>query len=331
MKQHRGITLISLLLGIVMVVVGCVGCASETTGKTKVDMVFAPYFNTWLATYAITNDIVTSDEIDINIELSSQYNTQMLAGDFQIGAMSTSTFATATETSNIPFVAISTFVAHAGEEESRGVNILYTREDSTITSPADLVGKTVGIDRMTSSATTAFLAMLEREYGITEDQLTLVIKSHAINIELLRQGELDAAMLGGNVSVAAYIDPTLSILWNLDHTFEQEHGVAFVPSLLVAQADYFEQNKEIAEEVLDMLIESRQYGQEHIEEIVTEYAAEYGGDADLYLNVFHNHSGTAFNLIEGDVMDTIMAIFEMVQERGIISAVPDPEVVFAKW
>ncbi len=88
--------------------------------------------------------------------------------------MSCSTFASLLETSDIPFRAVSTVVVQTGAQAAKGVNYLVTQAGSDINSPADLVGKTIGVPELNSSSTSTFLAFLKSDYGIDESQLTLV-------------------------------------------------------------------------------------------------------------------------------------------------------------
>ena len=55
-----------------------------------------------------------------------------------------------------------------------------TLAGSSINSPQDLVGKKVGVPDLTSSGTSAFLALLKKDYGIDQSQLTLVNDSNTL-------------------------------------------------------------------------------------------------------------------------------------------------------
>ena len=319
-------------LSLVMLLTGALACKSEPQTKPAISIAMANYFNSWLTTYAIREKAITSDKVDVDIVLAADYDTQIIAGKFPMGAMATATFAIACENQGLDFKGISTFIVHEGAQKSEGVNILFANADSAINSPADLVGKRVGVPDLNSSATSVFLGMLKQDYGISEDQLTLVNKQNPLLLQLLRQGELDVAMLGGNVSVQAFIDPALKIVWNLDKDFYTKYGESFFPSILIVDAGYLEDNPEVVRAVYELLKESNAYGEQHLAELSAKYAAEYPGQgADFYQMVFNEHSRTKMTPIEGKTRDILMATFELVKERGIISAVPDPDDVFATW
>jgi ABC-type nitrate/sulfonate/bicarbonate transport system substrate-binding protein len=288
-------------------------------------------FNTWLCTYGIREGLVTSDKVDVEITLAADYETQILAGNYQMGAMATATFAVATQTSNIPLKALSTFILQAGAQKSEGVNYLLTLAGSPITSPKDLSGKKVGVPELTGSGTSVFLALLKKEYGINEDQLVLVNKSNTLLMELLKKGEIDAALLGQNTGVQAALDTkTYKVIWNLDEAFVDEYGAPFVASLVVVDENYRSQNAAAVKAAWELLKESNKYGEDHIAELAPKYAAEFGQTAEFYQLVFNEHSRSNLVLIEGKTQESLMAIFQFVKDRGVIAALPDPKLVFRK-
>jgi ABC-type nitrate/sulfonate/bicarbonate transport system substrate-binding protein len=333
MMRRKIFTLFSQALSAVLLLTAGSSCDTGPQTKTTINMAMANFFNSWLTSYAIRENIITSDKVDVNITLATDYETQILAGKFPMGAMATATFGTAYETNPIKFKAISTYIVHQGAQKQEGVNVLYVRAGSSLKSPADLVGKKVGVPDLTSSATSVFLGMLKQEYGISEEQLVLVNKQNPLLLELLRQGEIDAAMLGGNVSVQAFVDPAFKVLWNVDKDFYAKYGDYFFPSILIVEEGYLRDNPDVVKAVYDLLIEANTYGEAHLDELAAKYAAEFGAglDADFYKLVFNEHSRTKMVHIEGKTRDTLMTVFSLVKARGIISAVPDPAKVFYTW
>ena len=323
----------SILIGLVLLVPGGAGCEGTPQTRASINIAMANFFNSWLSTYAIREKIVTSPKVDVNVTLAVDYETQILAGKFPMGAMATGQFAVASETSDLNFKGISTYIVHEGAVKQEGVNILFVRSGSDIKSPADLVGKKVGIPELTSSAASVCLGMLKQEYGIREDQLTLVVKQNPLLLELLRKGEIDAAMLGGNVSVQAFVDPAFKVLWNLDKDFFAKYGAYFFPSILIVEDNYLRNNESVVREVYNLLKESNAYGEAHLAELAAKYAAEFGQGltADFYIKVYNEHSRTRMVPIEGKTQDTLMTVFALAWERGIITTVPDPKDIFVKW
>ena len=307
---------------------GALACKSEPATKTTVKMVMATPFNTWLCTYGIREGLVTSDKVNVEITLAADYDTQMMAGNYPMGTLSTATFAVATQNNKLPLKALSTFIVQAGALSSQGVNYVLTLAGSKISSPKDLVGKKVGVPDLTGSGTSAFLALLKKDYGINEDQLTLVNNSNTLLMQFLKSGDIDAALLGQNTGVQAALDPTYKVIWNLDKTFIEEYGAPFVASLLVVDGTFQSANSAAVKAAYDLLIDSNKYGEQHIAELAPKYAAEFGQTADFYQLVFNEHSKSSLNLIEGKTQDSLMTIFGFVKDRGVITTLPDPKLVF---
>jgi ABC-type nitrate/sulfonate/bicarbonate transport system substrate-binding protein len=330
LRLNRWFAPLSFMVSLVLLATGALACKSSTgtTAKPTVKMVMATPFNTWLATYGIREGLVTSDKVDVQITLAADYDTQMLAGNYPMGSLSTATFAVATQNSKLPLEALSTFIIQSGSLKAEGVNYVMTLAGSKINSPADLVGKKVGVPDLTGSGTSAFLALLKKDYGINSSQITLVNNSNTLLQQLLKSGDIDAALLGQNTGVQASLDPTYKIIWNLDKTFIAEYGTPFVASLLVVDGNYLSQNTAAVKAAYDLLVQSTKYGEDHIDDLAPKYAAQYGQTADLYELIYNEHSRTSLDLITGKTQDTLMTIFGFVKDNGVITFVPDPKVVF---
>jgi ABC-type nitrate/sulfonate/bicarbonate transport system substrate-binding protein len=328
LKHNKWLAPLSFVLCLALLATGALSCKSAPMTKTTIKMVMATPFNTWMATYAIRQGLITSDKVDVQIALATDYDTQMMAGNFPMGTMSTANFAIATQNKNLPLRALSSYIVQSGSQEAQGVYYIVTLAGSKIASPQDLVGKKVGVPDLTSSGTSAFLALFKKDYGISASQFTLVNNSNTLLMQLLKSGDIDAALLGQNNGVQAALDPTYKVIWNMDKTFIQEYGSPFVASLLVVNGDFLSQNAAAVKAAYDLLVESNQYGEQHIDELAPIYATQYGQTADFYHLVFTEHSKVSLNLIEGKTQDTLITIFGFVKDNGVISSLPDPKVVF---
>ncbi len=331
MKNEKWLILLSIVLSLVLLVAAAAGCNSAPKTKAAIKIVMAPYFGSWLCTYAVTNGLVTSDKVDVTIDQSAKFDDQMLAGNYSIGAMNTAAFAIATEKSNIAFKAVGVYLAHSGTEAANGVAIVYTRAGSRLGSPADLAGKKVGVPGLQSGTASTFLGLLKSEYGISENQMTLVDNSPAQLIEFLRKGDIDAALLLGDPSVQIYYNADFQVLWNVDQAFKQKYGTYNPASFLAVQSDYLKNNRKVVEAVYELLKKGRDYGEAHLVELSQKYAAEFGGSAEFYQNAYKNHYSVTFAPVEGKLETSVMAIFNFVKDRGIISRLPAAASIFEKW
>jgi ABC-type nitrate/sulfonate/bicarbonate transport system substrate-binding protein len=328
LKLNKWFAPLSLMLSLVLLATGSLACKSTPTTKTTVKMVMATPFNTWLSTYAIRQGLITSDKVDVQISLATDYDTQMLAGNFPMGSLATATFAVATQNSKLPLVALSTYIIQTGALKAEGVNYVMTLAGSKISTPKDLVGKKVGVPDLTGSGTSVFLALLKKDYGINSSQITLVNNSNTLLLQLLKSGDIDAALLGQNTGVQAALDPTYKTIWNLDKTFIAEYGSPFVASLLVVNSTYLSQNTAAVKAAYDLLVQSTQYGEAHLDDLAPLYAAQYGQTGDFYTLIYNEHSRSSLDPIEGKTQDTLMTIFGFVKDNGVITSLPDPKVVF---
>jgi len=110
------------------------GLLIRSQNQDGVKVVMVPYFGTWMNNYAIMNGLVSSDKVDVTIDLTTSNDAQLLAGAYPIGAMSITGFATATEKSDIAFQAVGIYLADTGLDSSLGVDVVYTKADSKLTS-----------------------------------------------------------------------------------------------------------------------------------------------------------------------------------------------------
>ena len=331
MRLNRWFAPLSFLVSLVVLAIGALACRSDagSTVIPSINMVMAAPFNTWLCTYGIREGLVNSDKVKLNITLAADYDTQMMAGNYPMGSLSTATFAVATQNNHLALEALSTFIVQSGAQSAKGVNYIMTLGGSKIASPKDLVGKKVGVPDLTGSGTSAFLALLKKDYGINESQLTLVDKSNTLLLQLLKSGDIDAALLGQNTGVQAYLDTaTYKSIWNIDDTFIHDYGTPFVASLLVVDSTYHKTNASAVKAAYDLLKQSNTYGEQHIAELAPLYAAQYGQTADFYQIVFNEHSKSTLNLIDSRTQASLTAIFQFVMDRGVITSLPDPKVVF---
>jgi hypothetical protein len=291
-----------------------------------VRLVMGPFFAHYILCYPLENEFV-KPQIELEIEKTLRFNEHLMAGGGDMGEMSTAAFAIAYE-GGIPLKAARIFGSHHGLESGEGVARVFTKNDSGIHTPEDLVGKKVGVSGLKTTTTTIFLEMLKRKYDIEEDELILLDKAPPMLPTLLDKGDIDAALMLGDVSVKTYYSNRYKEVWNVDEAFKQEYGEYPPASLLVVNTDFFEKHKDRAEDAIDTLIQSKSYGEAHIEEICEWYANKFGGDADYYKKAYCNHYSITLSPITDENRKAVMTIFEFTRDRGIITEVPDPANAF---
>jgi ABC-type nitrate/sulfonate/bicarbonate transport system substrate-binding protein len=249
----------------------------------------------------------------------------MMAGIYVIGEMSTASYAVALQNGQRDYKVLAGLATNRGTDEAIGTTMLFTLAGSDILSPQDLIGKRVGVPDLQSSTTSMFLSFLKSRYGIAPEQLTLVDKSNTILMMLLKNGEIDATVLGQNVGPQAYYDSDLRLVWNLDTEFAQEYGASCFPTVLVVNSDFYSANSAAVQEVYELLIESNEYAEAHLAELAQAYSTEFSGlSVDFYLNIHQHHSMASFARMDARNQACIMAVFEIQQENGVITDIPRP-------
>ncbi len=297
-------------------------------------MPMATSFNTWLSTYAIRNGIYkfVSDKYELKITLADNYDDLMMTGRYSMGVLATASFAVAAANQSPKLEAISTYITHTGAQKANGVNFIMTLAGSNISSPADLVGKKVGVPRLTASSTSTMLALLKTNYGITLGANNLVVGSNVLLMEWLKSGEIDAALLGQNTGVQAILDPTYKVVWDLDKAFVQNYGVPQAASLLVVNPSFHNEHARLVKDIYEFLRLSSAYGEQHIDELAPIFAAEREDleSVGTYIRIYNEHSGCDIQPINGKVLDGIMAIFGFVKDNsdGTIASFPDISILF---
>jgi ABC-type nitrate/sulfonate/bicarbonate transport system substrate-binding protein len=298
----------------------------RTAPEPPVRLVMGPFFAHYVPSYPLENGLVKA-QTEIEIEHSLNFNEHMMAGGGDIGEMSTAAFAIAYE-KGIPLRVLCIYVSHHGLQSGDGVAMVFTRKDSDINTPADLAGKKVGVPGLKTTTTTIFLEMLKREYGIGEDDLVLVDKELPILPTLVDSGDIDATLMYGDVSVQTYYSDKYKLVWNVDKAFKQKYGEYTPASLLVVNAEFLEKHRDRTEAVIDALNQSKSYGEEHIDEISSWYAATFGGDADYYKTAYYNHYAVYLSPITDENKEAVMTVFEFAKAQGLITEVPDSANAF---
>jgi ABC-type nitrate/sulfonate/bicarbonate transport system substrate-binding protein len=337
MKLNKWLAITLSMLCLCLLATPLLSC--KKSDKVVIEMALADSFNSWLAAYAIRGGIVTSPDVDLRITLAatSTYETILMAGKYDMGALSISRLASVPQ-SGTNLMAISTFVTHAGALEHKGVNFVLTRANSTISSPSDLKGKEVAVFNMTDT-TAVFVALLKQDYGIdakekqnitdAENQVALVPVQGDL-AEFVKNGTYEAALIAKNDGPKASKDPALKVLMNLDEVFYDMYGVSYVASTLVVKRDFQKNNPVAVEAAYKLLIESLAYGKSHLDELASLYGEEYatGQNADFYKTIYNEHSGIILTEIKGDAKTVIMTEIGFCMVTGEITTMPDPDYIF---
>jgi len=121
------------------------------------------------------------------------------------------------------------------------VNMVFVAKNSSIHSLSDLKGKKLGVFGGPGSTTFAFLAVIARKwYGIDLfHDVELVTAPAPALIELLRKGDLDAALLGTTESVQTNARQQYRVLVDLSEEYKTHQGGRAPAHVTVATSEAF--------------------------------------------------------------------------------------------
>lgn len=207
---------------------------------------------------------------------------------------------------------------------------IIVREDSDITSPADLVGRRVGHFGLESGTTTIFRVLLGRDYGIvlTED-FDLVQAGAPALVELLAAGEVDAILDFTPFTERAMVEAGARVLLRAD---DPAHG--FVPGFaaVAAMESWLRENPELAYAVRQAVQDAVSFFHDSgYEKFREDPYADLLGVSDEVLDVVIRRAQEArlmTNEWDSDTVQQARAFLREVAEQGIVfNDVPDDNVV----
>lgn len=138
---------------------------------------------------------------------------------------------------------------------------IYVREDSTITSPSDLAGKTLAMPK-TSPITPLTLEVLAEEHGVRTEDMTLITDTSQA-LSLLLQGRADAALALG--SPDGDIRPVMHPLRAISQRYDVPAGIHGV--VVVKNETYIETGRD----VVSALNRSALRGSQNIDSVISHY------------------------------------------------------------
>jgi ABC-type nitrate/sulfonate/bicarbonate transport system substrate-binding protein len=155
------------------------------------------------------------------------------------------------------------------------VNMVFVPKDSQIKSLADLKGKKLGVFGNTSSTTFGFLALLARKWhGIdlfNEQAVRIVPQPGPLLVELLRRGDVDAALLGTTESIKMFAEDRFRMLLDLSEEYRaRTNGRAPAHVTIATNEQFAKEHPDIVRDYLKAYEAAAAYIREH-REVWAEY------------------------------------------------------------
>lgn len=236
-----------------------------------------PFFNTRQFYHALETGLVTPDGAEVQVEHNhSPVKDQLLVcGGLDATTMSMGKYVTSKLVSHTDVVPTDPLAVAAGLTYERG-NGMFVPADSAISEPADLAGARVGIHD-TTLAMTYHKAVLEERHGVAPDEVEWVVDTHQRLGERLESGDIDAAERINDWYWTLRDGTEYRLLYDMGEEWQAEHGYAPLVHLVAVDSDLYESNPEAVDAFVGALRESRDYREEHHDEILDAFLDEADG------------------------------------------------------
>lgn len=240
-----------------------------------------PFFNTRQFYYALESGVVSPDSVDVALEHnhSPVKDQKLICGALDATTMSMGKYVTSKLVSDTDVVPTDPLAVAAGLTYERG-NGVFVASHSGIETPEDLAGKRVGIHD-TTLAMTYHKAILEDGYGVGPDDVEWVVDTHHGLGEQMAAGDLDAVERINDWYWELRDGDDHRLLYDMGEEWQTLQGYAPLVHLVAVDADRYESDPVEIEAFVTALRASREYRNDHYEDVLDAFLAEDdGGEYD---------------------------------------------------
>jgi len=161
-------------------------------------------------------------------------------------------------------------------------SVVVVRQDSPITSPRDLKGKTIAIPGLAMTPVVLFREVLKQKYQIEYDQITYLLKPLPTLLTLLDKKQVDAVIVFNVFAFQAQENPEFSVVSDIDEEAKELLGDYPIAAVLASNEDVLKERAQDLKLFLGVLKESNEYAILHKKEIAENLAPEFGLEPDAY-------------------------------------------------
>ncbi|TAK84113.1 MAG: hypothetical protein EPO20_15630 [Betaproteobacteria bacterium] len=247
-------------------------------------------------------------------------NKMLMAGALDAGEMSLSTYLIARERGT-PLVLLGT-----GTKNLEEGNALFVRANSAIKNQADLAGKKIGVESMSSVTTIYHRAILQHRYKVPTDNIQWIVKPPPQLLALLKQGEIDAAVLFSDVYFTAKESPDFRIIHELGYEGKAMVGDYLPAMVIVAQEKKLREIPGMGRELVAAMKRSFSYAAANQEAMMGEWLKTRQMPPALLHRAWVSDQ-PSFTLTQAE-KDIIMRVAEWHNEQNIVSRKLKPEEIF---
>lgn len=205
---------------------------------------------------------------------------------------------------------------------------LVTSIDSSINSPEDLVGKTVGIQGSADGSTIAMMTALRKIYNVDLDSITFEIVESNMAPILVEEGRLDAAMFDSDYILTEDYDTKYKTVFDFNRDLYDFYGTVPPAAFFVVRKDMYDENPDLYKDIISYLKENYEWYRNNVEEVSRAEAEQSGEPYELIL-MKADYEARAEEMTERDIA-AFNDFYETAIERGIIDEVPDLNQIFIR-
>jgi ABC-type nitrate/sulfonate/bicarbonate transport system substrate-binding protein len=239
-----------------------------------------PFYVTRQYYYALEQGIVEPKGIDLNIEHyhSPVKDHVILCGDVDVTTMSIGKYTLAKTISDTYTLPVDPFAVSVGLTYENG-NGLFVHADSNIETPQDLVGTRLGIHDKTA-ALVYHKAILEDLYDVSVDEIEWVFDTHQNLTRMMENREIDAIERVGDWYWNLRTSSDHTMLYDMGEKWNEMEGYDPIVHLITTSKRLYDEQPVLLDSFVDALQESREYRNEHYEDILTAFTEEEASNTE---------------------------------------------------
>jgi NitT/TauT family transport system substrate-binding protein len=218
-------------------------------------------------------------------------------------------------------------IAHTG-----GGIRTFVAKDSSIQSPKDLKGKTLGVVSLGSTATLEASSVYNKRYGINAAPEGGDVKWTELDpptlLNAVKKGQVDAGLMWHSWGWLASNDEALRPIDDLDDEYKAMTGQWPIGSAYTATAEQLEGKEHCYRALQKMLDESKTYAAEHIAEIAPEVSKKSGVPAEFI--EYWWDGAYRFGGVDQQWIDGANALYKVAAESKVIPESPNLDEILLK-
>ena len=325
-KMLISFMLVCLTLSVILI--NMPAYTSDNPEKKRVDLVvtkvgFNPIF------YPIDNNKVPMPEgIDIRMVTAGYTQAELytLSTDHGIVGILSNVNIGKAYNGGLKYKVIAPYYREGLGPDGRTMGQLIVSKDSDLNTLEDLYGKRVGIQGEADGSTIAMKTAMKNKYDLDLSKIDFVAIESEMAPILVEKGEIDAAMFDSDYILSASFDENYRTLMDFGADLYELYGTVPPAKFFVVRSDFYEEDPELYESVVDFFRKNYQWSLDNIEMITREEAEKTGEDYDFML-LKSKYSTRLDSITEKDIA-VYEEFYKTAQDEGVIEKVPDLEQIF---